>query len=153
MSSRRTDDRDGYPPAALTAVVLALIAVALAAWAIAVVGETSARALASYATVEATVVDERIDERLVADRRGSRPAAFRVVTVELPDGIRADVRSDELSVGDLATVYRNDAGAVFATPPPRPGLLEWTLCAAVTAAAILMGFLAARSVLLLRSSA
>lgn len=146
MNGRRTDGGGGYPPPALTAVVLALIAVALAVWAVAAIGETTSRALATYTAVEATVVDERTEQGLVADRRGSRPVAIRVVTVELPDGRRADLRSDDLAVGDLATVHLSDAGAVFETPPPRPGPLEWTLCAAAVGAAILVAFLAARGV-------
>lgn len=150
MSGRRIDDRAGYPPPALTVVVLAVIAVALAGWAVAAIGETSARALASYRSVEATVVDERTEERLVADRRGSRPAPFRVVTVEFDDGTRADLRSGELVVGDTAIVYRDETGAAFETPPARPGLLEWALCAAIAAAALLMGSLSARGALRLR---
>ena len=67
-AERRTDDRDGYPPPALTAAVLALIAVVLAVWAVVLIGETSARALASYTPVEATVVDEHTEERLFTDR-------------------------------------------------------------------------------------
>ena len=149
---RRTDDRDGYPPPALTAAVLGLIAVVLAVWAVAVLGETSARALASYTPVEATVVDEHTEERLVADRRGSSRAPFRVVTVELPDGARADVRSDELTIGTTATVYRSDSGAVFETPPTRPGPLEWGLCAGTVAAAVVLAFASVRVVLRLRSS-
>jgi hypothetical protein len=149
---RRTDDRDGYPPPALTAAVLALIAVALAVCAVAVLGETSTRALTSYATVEATVVDERTEERLVADRRGSSREPFRVVTVELPDGTRADVRSDDLTVGAAVTVYRSDAGAVFETPPEPPGLLEWTLCVAIVAAAVVLAVVAVTCALRLRRS-
>lgn len=144
---RRDDARDGYPPPAVTAAVLALIAVALAVWAVAVIGETSARALASYTPVEATVVDERTEMRLVADRRGSSPRPFRVVTVELHDGSHADVRSDDLTVGATATVYRSDSGAVFETPPARPGPLEWILCAAIVAAAVVLAFASARGVL------
>ncbi|MGR0220428.1 hypothetical protein [Agromyces sp. ZXT2-6] len=151
-AERRNDDRGGYPPPALTAAVLALIAIALAVWAVAVIGETSARALASYTPVEATVVDERIEERLVGDRRGSGRAPFRVVGVELPDGARADVRSDDLTVGATATLHRSDAGAVFEFPPARPGLLEWTLCAAIVAAALVLALLSVRSALRLRSS-
>jgi hypothetical protein len=135
-AERRTDDRSGYPPPALTAAVLGIIAVILAVWAVAVIGETSARAFASYTTVEATVVDERTEMRLVADRRGSSLEPFRVVTVDLSDGVRADLRSDDLMVGSTATVYRNDAGAVFEIPPAPPGPLEWSLSAAVVAAAV-----------------
>ena len=116
-AERRTDDRDGYPPPALTAAVLGLIAVVLAVWAVAVIGETSARAFATYTPVEATVVDEHTEMRLVADRRGSSPEPFRVVTVELP-GARADVRSDDLTVGTTATVYRSDR-ARCSRPRPR----------------------------------
>ena len=47
-AERRTDDREGYPPPALTAAVLALIAVVFAVWAVVVLGENSARALATY---------------------------------------------------------------------------------------------------------
>lgn len=148
---RRTEDRDGYPPPALTAAVLALIAAVLAFWAVAVIGETSARALATYAPVEATVVDERTEMRLVADRRGSSPEPFRVVTVELADGGRADVRSDDLVIGARATVYRSDAGAVFETSPARPGLLEWALCVAIVAAAVLLTVIAVRSARRLRA--
>ena len=146
-AERRDDERDGYPPPALTAAVLALIAVVLAVWAVAVVGETTARALASYAPVEATVVDERLEERLVADRRGSIPRPFRVVIIELPDGTRADLRSDDLTVGASATVYRSDSGAIFETPPARPGPLEWTLCAAMVAAVIVLALASVRGVL------
>jgi hypothetical protein len=147
---RRTDHRPGYPPPALTAAVLALITVVLALWAVAVIGETSARALATYTPVEATVVDEHTEMRLVADRRGSRPEPFRVVTVQLADGGRADLRSDDLVVGASATVYRSDSGAVFESPPARPGLLEWSLCAGVVAAAVVMALVSVRVVLRLR---
>ena len=143
----RTDDRDGYPPPALTAVVLGLIAVILAGWAVAVIGETSTRALATYAPVEATVVDEHTEMRLVADRRGSSPEPFRLVTVELPDGVRADVRSDDLAIGTTTTVYRSDAGAVFETPPARPGLLEWALCVSLVVAALVVAYTSVRAVL------
>jgi hypothetical protein len=149
---RPTDDRAGYPPPALTALVLALFAVALAVCAVAMIGETSARALASYTPVEATVVDEHTEERLVADRRGSSNEPFRVVSVELPDGVRADVRSDDLVVGTTATVYRSDSGAVFETPPARPGLLEWALCAATVATAVALAVLSVRCFLRLRRS-
>lgn len=147
---RRTDDRAGYPPPALTAVVLALITVALAVCAVFVIGETSARALSSYTPVEAIVVDEHTEEALIADRRGSSRVSFRVVSVELPDGIRADVRSDDLDVGATATVYRSDSGAVFETPPARPAFLEWALCAAIVAATAVMAIVTVRCVLRLR---
>jgi len=149
---RRTDARAGYPPPALTAVVLALFAIALAVSAVAMIGQTSAGALASYTPVEVTVVDEHTEEQLVADRRGSRPEPIRVVTVELSDGVRADVRSDDLAVGATATVSRSDAGAVFETPPPRPSWLQWALCAATVAAAVVMSVLTVRCVLRLRRS-
>ena len=151
-TQRRTDDRAGYPPPALTAAVLALITAVLAVCAVVVIGEVSARALASYTPVEATVVDERTEERLVADRRGSSREPVRVVSVELPDGVRADVPSDDLVVGATATVYRSDSGAVFETPPGRPGFLEWALCAAIVAAAIVLAVVSVRSVLRLRTS-
>ena len=101
--------------------MLALFAVVLAVSAVAVIVDTSARALASYTPIEAKVVGEHTEERLVADRRGSSSEPFRVVSVELPDGVRADVRSDDLVVGATAAVYRSDSGAVFETPPARPG--------------------------------
>lgn len=151
LAERRIDHRDGYPPPALTAATLALIALALAVWAVAAIGEVSARAVASYVPVQATVVDERVEEGLVADRRGSSRVTFRVVTVELADGVRADVRSDDLMVGDVATLYRSDAGDVFETPPARPGLLEWTLCAAIVAAAVVLAIMSVRCVMRLRS--
>lgn len=144
---RRTDARDGYPPPALTAAVLALIAVVLAVWGFAATAEIFARATESYTPVEATVVDERTEMRLVADRRGSSPQPFRVVTVELRDGARADVRSDHLTVGATATVFRSDSGEVFETSPARPGPLEWTLCAAIVAAAIVLASASVRGVL------
>lgn len=144
-SAERTDDRDGYPPPALTVVVLGLIAVILTAWAVAVVVETTARAFTSYAPVEATVVDEHSEMRLVADRRGSSPEPIRVVTVELPHGARADIPSDDLAIGASVTVYGSDAGAVFETPPARPGLLEWVLCVAIVAAAVVLAALTVRS--------
>lgn len=147
---RRTDDRAGYPPPALTAAVLALITLALAVCSVVVIGETSARAFASYTPVEATVVDEHTEERLVADRRGSSRVPFRVVSVELPDGARTDVPSDDLVVGATATVYRSDSGAVFETPPARPSVLEWALCAAIVAATVVMAIVSVRSVLGLR---
>lgn len=150
-AERRTDDRGGYPPPALTAAVLGLLAVILAIWAVAVIGETAARAFATYAPVEATVVDERTEMRLVADRRGSSLEPFRVVTVELPDGVRADLRSDDLTVGATSTVHRDDAGAVFETPPTPPGPLEWGLSAAITAAAVVLAAVSIRSALRLRA--
>jgi hypothetical protein len=116
------------------------------------IGETSSRALASYTPVEATVVDEHTEERLVADRRGSSTVPFRVVSVELPDGARADVLSDDLVVGTTAALYRSDSGAVFETPPARPGVLEWALCAATVTAAVVLAALSVRGVLRLRRS-
>jgi hypothetical protein len=151
--SPATGPTPGTPPPALTAVVLALFAVVLAVCAVAVIGETSARAVTSYAPVEATVVGEHGDERMVADRRGSRFETVRVVSVELADGARADLRSDDLEVGATATVYQGDAGEVFEAPPSRPGPLEWALCAAIVAATLLMAALTVRSVLALRHSA
>ena len=150
LAERRTADRDGYPPPALTAAVLALIALVLAIWAVAAIAETSTRATERFAPVAATVVDERTEMRLVADRRGSTLEPFRVVTVELPDGTGAEVRSDDLTVGATATVYRSDAGAVFETPPAPPGPLEWTLCAALAAAATVVAVAAVRCVRRLR---
>lgn len=149
-AGRRAGDRAGYPPPALTAAVLALMAVVLAAWAVTVIGETSARAVASYTPVEATVVDVRIEERLVGDRRGPRPAPFRVVVVELADGSRADVRSEDLAVGAIVTVYRSDAGAVFEVPPAPPGPLEWGLCTAIVLAAVVLAVAAVRTTVGLR---
>ena len=146
----RTDRRAGYPPPALTAVVLAIIAVVLGVCAVIAISETSARAFASYTPVEVTVVDEHTEEGLVADRRGSIRVPIRVVSVELPDRARADLRSDTLVVGTTATVYRTDSGAVFETPPARPGFLEWSLCATIVAAAAWLAFVATRGVLRLR---
>ena len=149
---RPTHGGAGNPPPALTALVLALFAVVLAVSAVAVIVDTSARAVASYTPIEAKVVGEHSEDRLVADRRGSSSEPFRVVSVELPGGVRADVRSDDLAVGATATVYLSDSGAVFEAPPARPGALEWTLCAATVAAAIALATLSVRSVLRLRRS-
>jgi hypothetical protein len=150
-AERRTDDRDGYPPPALTAVVLGIITVILGIWAVAVIGETSARAFATYAPVEATVVDERTEMRFIADRLGGGLETFRVVTVELTDEARADVRSDDLAVGATATVYRDDAGDVFEIPPAPPGPLEWGLSAAIVAAAAVLAVVTVRSARRLRA--
>ncbi|HET8778978.1 MAG TPA: hypothetical protein VFM66_02810 [Agromyces sp.] len=152
-AERRIDDRAGYPPPAVTAAVLAVIAVVLGVCAVVAIGETSARALESYTPVEATIVDERTEEALVADRRGSSRGAYRVVSVELPDGARADLRSEELVVGTTATVYRSDSGAVYETPPARPGLVEWGVCAAIVAAAVLLAVASVRFALRRRPSA
>ena len=149
---RPTHRGAGNPPPALTALVLALFAVVLAVSAVAVIVDTSARAVASYTPIEAKVVGEHSEDRLVADRRGSSSEPFRVVSVELPGGVRADVRSDDLAVGATATVSRSDAGAVFETPPPRPSWLQWALCAATVAAAVVMSVLTVRCVLRLRRS-
>jgi hypothetical protein len=146
----RTDRRAGYPPPALTAVVLAIIAVVLGVCAVIAISETSARAFASYTPVEVTVVDEHTEEGLVADRRGSIRVPIRVVSVELPDGARADLRSDTLAVGTTSTVHRSDSGAVVETPPARPGLFEWSLCAAIVVVAAVMAVVATRGVLRLR---
>jgi hypothetical protein len=132
--------------------VLALFAVAFAVCAGAVIVDTTSRALASYAPVEATVVGEHTGKRLVADRRGSSTEPFRVVSVELPGGVRADVRSDDLVVGATATVYLSNSGAVFEAPPARPGLLEWGLCAATVVAALVLAAVSVRSTLRLRRS-
>ncbi|GAA1747780.1 hypothetical protein GCM10009747_01120 [Agromyces humatus] len=152
-AQRRPVDRAGYPPPALTAAVLALFAVVLAVCAVVAIGETTARAFTSYTPVEATVVDERTEEALVADRRGSNRVPFRVVSVELPDGIRAEMHSDDLVVGATATVYRGDSGAVFETPPARPTVLEWALCAAIVAAAVVLAVFSVRCMLALRAPA
>ncbi|MDQ2661384.1 MAG: hypothetical protein M3Y52_05875 [Actinomycetota bacterium] len=151
-TERRNGDRAGYPPPAVTAAVLALIAVVLGVCAAIALSETSARAFASYSPVEATVVDERTEEGLVADRRGNSLEAFRVVRVELPDGALADLRSEDLAVGTTATIYRSNSGAVYETPPGPPGPLEWALCAAIVAAAIVLAVASVRTVLGLRRS-
>lgn len=152
IAERRSGDRDGYPPPALTSVVLAIITAVLAAWAVAVIAETSARAFATYTPVEATVVDERIEQRLIVDRRGSTRAPFRIVIVELPNGVRADVRSEDLSVGAAATVYRSGTGDVFEDVPAPPGLLEWALCVAITAAGLVLATVTVRGILRLRAA-
>ena len=149
---RRTDDRTGYPPPAVTAAVLAIIAIVLAVVAVVMIAETSGRAFASYTPLRSTVVDEHTEQQVVADRRGNRTESVRVVTVELPDGALADLRSEDLAVGSMTTVYLSDSGAVFEAPPARPGALEWTLCAATVAAAIALATLSVRSVLRLRRS-
>ncbi|MFE5673331.1 hypothetical protein ACFQ58_17160 [Agromyces sp. NPDC056523] len=149
-AGRRTGDREGYPPPALTVVVLALGAVVFAVLAVVAIGETTARAFASYAAVEATVVDAHDEARVVADRRGSSTEMVRVVRVELPDGTRADLRNEDLEVGATAEVYVSDSGAVFEAPPARPGLLEWALCAAIATAAVVLATLSVRGALRLR---
>ena len=101
---RRTEDRTGYPPPALTAVVLGIMAVVLAVVAIVMVAETSTRAFASFTPLRASVVDEHFEAQVVADRRGNRTDRVRVVTVELPDGALAELRSEDLAVGATATV-------------------------------------------------
>lgn len=152
IDDRLTDDRTGYPPPALTAAVLGIIAVVLAVVAVVMIAETSARAFGSYTPVEAGVVGEHGEQVVVADRRGNRTETVRVVTVELPDGAEADLRSEDLAVGTTATVYVDESGAAFETPPEPPGLLQWMLCAAVVGAAVVLGVLSVRSVLRLRSS-
>jgi hypothetical protein len=149
-AERRTDDRAGLPPPAVTATVLAIIAAVLAVVAVVAIVQTSARAFATYAPIEVTVVDEHGEQAMVADRRGSSPEMFRVVTVELPDGARADLRSDDLAVGATATVYRSESGAVFESPPAAPGFFDWFLCAAIVAAAIVLTVATVRSVMRLR---
>lgn len=151
-TERRNDDRAGLPPPAVTAAVLALIAVVLTVWAAVAIGETSARALASYTPVEATVVDEHTVDRLVADRRGNSRESVRIVSVELPGGDRADLRSDDLPVGTTTTIYRSDSGEVFEIPPARPSLLEWALCAGILSAAVVLAVVSLRGVLRLRPS-
>ena len=142
---RRRDDRAGYPPPALTVAVLALITLALAVCTVVVIGDTVGRAFASYTPVEASVVDEHTEQRIVADRRGNNTDVVRIVTVELPEGIRADVPSDDLAVGSDATVYLSGSGAVFASPPPPPSVLEWALCALVLTATIVLGVVTVRA--------
>ncbi|GAA1056464.1 hypothetical protein GCM10017608_31970 [Agromyces luteolus] len=136
---RPTDERAGYPPRRLTAAVLAIGAIALGALGVVAIVETASRAITSTSPVATTVVGEYTEERLVADRRGSRYAPFRYVIVELPDGTAADVRSDDLDVGADATVYRSDSGAVFETPPSAPGPIEWAVCASAVAGALALG--------------
>lgn len=143
---RRTiAERAGYPPRRVTAAVLAIGAIALGAIAVVAIGEAVSRATMSISPVEAIVVGERTEERLVADRRGSRYAPFRYVSVELPDGTTAEVRSDDLAVGADAEVYRSDAGAVFETPPDAPGPIEWTVCVSAAAAALALGTASVRT--------
>ena len=72
--------------------------------------------------------------------------------MELPDGIRAEVRSDGLAVGTTTTVYRSDSGAVFGPHPQRPSLFEWALCAAIAAAAVVLAVATVRGVRRLRRS-
>ena len=151
-TDRPSDGREGYPPPALTVAVLALGAIVLALLGVFAITDTSARALATYDPVEATVVDAHGEQRLVADRRGSRTEEVRVVSVQLPDGTRADLRSDELVVGTAAQVYVGDSGAVFEVPPPRPGLLEWALCAATAGAAVVLATVSIRRALRLRTA-
>ena len=154
MSTDRPTDgrREGYPPPVLTAAVLALGAIVLALLAVFAITDTSARALTTYDPVEATVVDAHDEERLVADRRGSRTEDVRVVSVQLPDGTRADLRSEDLVVGTAVRVHVGDSGAVFEAPPPRPGLLEWSLCAATAGAAVVLATVSIRSALRLRTA-
>ncbi|MFC9917857.1 hypothetical protein [Agromyces binzhouensis] len=142
---RRTPVRAGYPPRRLTAVVLAIGAIALGAFAVSAIGETTSRAITSTSPVAVVVVGERTEERLVAHRRGSRYAPFRFVIVELPDGTTADVRSDDLAVGADAAVYRSSTGDVFETPPQAPGPLEWAVCASAVAGTLALGAGAVRS--------
>ena len=151
-TERRTDERTGYPPPALTAAVLALLAVVLAVVGISALVDTSARAFATYTPLEASVVDEHDEQLIVADRRGSRTETVRVVTVELPDGGRADLRSADLGVGTTATVYASSTGAVFEAPPGPPSLLEWMAGVAAVAAGVVLGVLSMRVVLRVRRS-
>lgn len=151
-TERRIDERTGYPPPALTAAVLALLAVVLAVVGVWALAETSARAFATYTPIEASVVDEHTEQLIVADRRGNRTDTVRVVSVELPDGARADLRSADLAVGTTTTVYVSSTGAVFEAPPGPPSLLEWMIGAAAVAAAVVLGVVSVRAVLRLRGS-
>jgi hypothetical protein len=149
---RRSDDRAGYPPPAVTAAVLAIAAVVFAVVAVVMIVETSSRAFASYTPLQATVVDEHSEQLMVADRRGNRTETVRVVTVELPDGALTDLRSEDLEIGSTATVYLDGSGAAYETPPEPPGVLEWVLCAAAVAASVALAVLAVRSVRRVRAS-
>ncbi|WP_173922096.1 hypothetical protein [Agromyces sp. Marseille-P2726] len=149
-ADHRTREPAGYPPPAVTATVLAIMAAVLGVLAVVAIIQTSARATATYPPVEATVVAEHTEQAMVADRRGNGLESFRVVTVELPDGASADLRSDDLVVGDTATVYGSESGAVFETPPPKPGPFDWALCVAIVAAAGVLTVAAVRSVMRLR---
>ncbi|WP_400993489.1 hypothetical protein [Agromyces sp. GXQ0307] len=142
---RDTAPRAGYPPRRVTAAVLAIGAIALGAIAVVAIGETVSRATMSTSPVEAIVVGERTEDRLVADRRGSRTSPFRYISVELPDGTTADLRSDDLAVGADAEVYRSDSGAVFETPPEAPGPIEWAVCVSAAAGALALGTASVRT--------
>ncbi|GAA2039437.1 hypothetical protein GCM10009819_25680 [Agromyces tropicus] len=146
LPRRRTEDRAGYPPRRVTAGVLAFGAVALGVAGVAAIGETVSDAVRSTSPVLTTVVGERTEEALVADRRGSRLVPYRVVDVELPDGSTAELRSDDLEVGSEATVYRSDSGAVFETPPEAPGPLEWAVGASALAGSAALAVGAVRAV-------
>ncbi|TYL52309.1 hypothetical protein [Agromyces mariniharenae] len=151
-TERRIEERTGYPPPALTAAVLAVLAIVLAVVGVWALAETSARAFATYTPVEASVVDEHGERLVVADRRGNRTETVRVVSVELPDGARADLRSADLGVGTTATVYLSSTGTVSESPPEPPSLLEWMIGAAAVVAAVVLGVLSVRVVLRLRRS-
>ncbi|BDZ53501.1 hypothetical protein [Agromyces marinus] len=144
---RRTEDRPGYPPLGLTAAVLALGAILLGSAAVVGIAEVSARASASYEAVVASIVDEGSEQQLVADRRGSRQAQYRVVSVELADGTRAEIRSDDLAVGERATVYRSTGGTIAATIPDPPGPLEWAVCAGAVLGALALAVASVRTIL------
>ena len=142
---QRAEERAGYPPPALTVAVLAILTLALAICAVVAITQTAGRATAAYTPIEATVVDEHTEQFMVADRRGSSFATARIVTVELPDGVLADLRSDDLAVGDTTTVYLDASGAAFESRPPPPSALEWVLCAAVLSGAVVLGVVTVRA--------
>jgi hypothetical protein len=150
---QRADQRAGYPPPTLTVAVLALFTLVLAICAVVMITQTTARATAEFTPIEATVVDEHTEELMVADRRGSSNELVRVVTVELPDGVLADVRSGDLAVGDTATVYLGTSGGAFESRPSPPTVLEWALCAAVVAATVVLGVVTFRAARRLRRPA
>ena len=92
---RRTEDRAGYPPPALTAVVLALFAIALAVSAVAMIGQTSAGALASYTPVEVTSSTSTPRSSWSPTGAAAAPSRIRVVPWNCPteSGGRAQRRS------------------------------------------------------------
>lgn len=144
-TDRRAEDRAGYPPPAVTAAVLAILAVVLGVVAVGAIVDTSARATETVTAVEVTVLHERTEEQTTIGRRGSITAPYRVVAVELPSGGLAELRSDDLEVGSTATVYRTESGRIVEAPPPPPGALEWGLCTAAAAAAVVLAIAAIRA--------
>ncbi|GII99264.1 hypothetical protein CLV28_2421 [Sediminihabitans luteus] len=82
--------------------------------------------LASYEPVQVTVTEEHTELQSRGSRRARHMEDVRVVSVTLPDGSTDSVMSDDLAVGETATVLRDSRDdRLVAVEPDGPGFGGW----------------------------